>query len=445
MGHCRFGLRKRCRCARRDWATCRHGWHLNFKWQGHNHRVSLDRELGRHVDSKTVALEEAEKIWTAVRDGKAAERAPVTLAQLGVIYFGQYVSFKTGHPLGKNERYKWDLMMRTNIRRSNGVTVGLGALNVAEVTRHDIQAFIDVQRQPTVVEVGVNTNGRRGGTQRRGGIVSTNRCLGRLRAFYNWAAVNGYVDATPFKKGGVNVIRLFKELERERRLEPQEEELLLAEASPKLRALIIAALETGCRIGELVALRWREVRWDLNEIHLSNRTTKGQRTRCLPMSHRVRAVLEMRQHDPTGNVLPGDAHVFGDEVGGQVKSVKTAWENLRLRIYGHPVTRLANGKLAPCCRAKLAAINLHLHDLRRESGSRMLEGGMPLNIVQAFLDHANISTSSRYLKVTRVGMHTAMKRYEEARRGTKGAQTDQIDVELLVDPAAEEAPKPQGH
>lgn len=54
---------------------------------------------------------------------------------------------------------------------------------------------------------------------------------------------------------------------------------------------------------------------------------------------------------------------------GQVKSVKTAWENLRLRIYGHPVTRLANGKLAPCCRAKLAAINLHLHDLRRESGS----------------------------------------------------------------------------
>jgi integrase len=188
--------------------------------------------------------------------------------------------------------------------------------------------------------------------QKRGGIVSTNRCLGRLRAFYNWAAVSGYVEATPFKKGGVNVIRLFKELERERRLEPQEENLLLAEANPKLRALIVAALETGCRIGELVALRWRQVRWDLNEIHLSNRTTKGQRTRCLPMSQRVRAALEMRQHDPAGNVLPGDAYVFGDDVGGQVKSAKTAWENLRLRIYGHAVTRLANGKLAPCCRAK---------------------------------------------------------------------------------------------
>jgi integrase len=300
-----------------------------------------------------------------------------------------------------------------------------------------------VKPQGGHVVAGLNKSGRRGGVQRRGGIVSTNRCLGRLRAFYNWAAVSGYVETTPFKKGGVNVIRLFRELERERRLEPQEENLLLAEANPKLRALIIAALETGCRVGELVALRWRQVRWDLNEIHLSNRTTKGQRTRYLPMSQRVRAVLEMRQHDPAGNVLPGDAYVFGDEAGGQVKSVKTAWENLRLRIYGHPVTRLANGKLAPCCRAKLAAINLHLHDLRRESGSRMLEGGMPLNIVQAFLDHANISTSSRYLKVTRVGMHAAMKRFEEARGGTKGAQTGRPGVESVVHRAVEEAPKPQ--
>ena len=75
----------------------------------------------------------------------------------------------------------------------------------------------------------------------------------------------------------------------------------------------------------------------------------------------------------------------------------------------------------------------------------MLKGGMPLNIVQAFLDHANISTSSRYLKVTKVGMHAAMKRYEEARAGTNRAQTGHVGVELLVDPVAEEAPKPQGH
>jgi hypothetical protein len=185
--YCSFRLRKRCRCKRRDWPNCAHGWHLNFKWQGRNYRLSLDKELGRHVDSKTAALEEGDKIWRAVREGTAPENAPITLAQLGATYFEKYISPKTGLSLGKNERYKWDLMMRTDIRRSNGVTIGLGALNVADVTRHDIQAFMDVQRRPKVVDVGLNKSGRRGGVQRRGGIVSTNRCLGRLRAFYNWA------------------------------------------------------------------------------------------------------------------------------------------------------------------------------------------------------------------------------------------------------------------
>ena len=75
----------------------------------------------------------------------------------------------------------------------------------------------------------------------------------------------------------------------------------------------------------------------------------------------------------------------------------------------------------------------------------MLEGVMPLNIVQAFLDHANISTSSRYLKVTRVGMHAAMKRYEEARGGTNRAQTGRAEVESVLDSAVEATPKPQSH
>jgi hypothetical protein len=60
-------------------------------------------------------------------------------------------------------------------------------------------------------------------------------------------------------------------------------------------------------------------------------------------------------------------------------------------------------------------------------------------------DHADIGTSSRYLKVTKVSMHATMKRSEEARAGTNRAQTGHVGVELLVDPVAEEASKPQGH
>jgi integrase len=77
-----------------------------------------------------------------------------------------------------------------------------------------------------------------------------------------------------------------------------------------------------------------------------------------------------------------------------VASVKTAW-------------------WAACRKAGISGLTFR--DLRREAGSRLLEGGVPPNIVQAFLDHANMSTTSRYLKVTRQGMHAALKRFEAAR------------------------------
>jgi hypothetical protein len=54
---------------------------------------------------------------------------------------------------------------------------------------------------------------------------------------------------------------------------------------------------------------------------------------------------------------------------------------------------------------------------------------VPLSVIQAFLDHANISTSSRYLKVTQHGLHVALKQYEETRsRGTNVAHgTKNVD------------------
>lgn len=40
---------------------------------------------------------------------------------------------------------------------------------------------------------------------------------------------------------------------------------------------------------------------------------------------------------------------------------------------------------------------------------------MAPNYVQRFLDRVNLSTTSRYLKVERQGMHATLKRFEETR------------------------------
>ena len=48
----------------------------------------------------------------------------------------------------------------------------------------------------------------------------------------------------------------------------------------------------------------------------------------------------------------------------------------------------------------------------------MLERGADLHTVQLFLDHANISTSSRYLKPSKLALHTAIQRIEAQRRAS---------------------------
>ena len=88
----------------------------------------------------------------------------------------------------------------------------------------------------------------------------------------------------------------------------------------------------------------------------------------------LRAVLEMRRTDPTGQALPPEAYVFGDGVGERLTSIRTAWRNT-------------------CRRAGIE--DLHFHDLRREFACRLLESSADLHDVRDFLGHANITTTSR--------------------------------------------------
>ena len=66
-------------------------------------------------------------------------------------------------------------------------------------------------------------------------------------------------------------------------------------------------------------------------------------------------------------------------------------------------------------RADYAKIDLHFHDLRREAGSRWLEGGVPLHKVRDWLGHANIAQTSTYLAGTSGGDEDFMRKYEESR------------------------------
>ena len=187
------------------------------------------------------------------------------------------------------------LLRRAEIGAANGAVVRLEAKALDVIVRADVEAVRAWRRMQQAA------GKSRPGT--KGGEVGTNRLLSRLRHMFSWAIAEGYIEDTPFKRGPVSVVKLETSVEgaRTRRLEPSvvlpegttqdgEEARLLKHAAPHLRALILAALSTGCRLGELLSLQWRQIRRDeqgqARWILLPAAKTKTAEARVIPVGPR---------------------------------------------------------------------------------------------------------------------------------------------------------------
>jgi integrase len=430
------GIRKVCGCPRRTWPKCPHPWHFNFRPRGGpDFRFSLDKHLGRHVESKTEAEAIAADLKRQIREGtfgKPTPRADMTLQQLAGIYLDRYVSTRHADTRGNFES-RLRTICSTPVQTPDGHTMPFGDWRVTDIVTDSIERFREARRAAGA------------------GLGGTNRTLSMLRALFNWALRVGYVEATPFRRVGVPVVSLPREAPRSRRLQDWEEAALLGAASPHVRDIIIAAVETGMRLGEILGLRWHQVEgmhadgahvtWGPRPtIHLKAEDTKTRRSRRIPISSRLRAVLEMRRLDPAGHPLPIEGHVFGNPIGQRIGSITRAWQACVLRAHGHTPRYTTTANLSPASRKALAAIDLHFHDLRREAGSRWLEGGVPLHTVRDWLGHTSIAQTSTYLAGTMTSQHDAMTAFEArrgslqtfaTRSGTGGSERPQPDTSAI--------------
>jgi integrase len=420
--HANKGLRKLCDCARRNWPKCSHSWYFNFKPRGGPaHRFSLDKHFNRHVDSKSEAEELAGDLRKLIRAGKFGQPTPrqaMTVRQLADLYVERYVKLERSTTEAAYVS-AFNRICRTVVPRPIGGTLALGSWPMGDVVTDTIERFREVRRSDG------------------GGVVAINRNLATLRGLFNWAVRVGYADGTPFKRHSEAVVKLSAETPRSRRLDANEELALRAASGPYLRALIEAALQTGMRRGELLSLQWHQVdgmkiedqtvTWaHAASLVLPAGKTKTKRERRIPISTRLKGILEMRRFDPTGEPMAADRYVFGNEIGQRVQNFKRAWQTAVLRAHGYTPTYIERrvgeivnktANLAPVSRAALATIDLHYHDLRREAGSRWLEGGVPLHTVRDWLGHTNIAQTSTYLAGTVQTQHDAMRAFEARQNG----------------------------
>ena len=213
--------------------------------------------------------------------------------------------------------------------------------------------------------------------------------LGTLSALFNFAKAprRRWASSNPCAGAELPAIAEASEI---RFLTLEEIDLLIAHARAGMfqaldRALYLTAAMTGLRLGELVALRWRDVDWTAARIRVRQNYVRGRYGS--PKSRRSTRSVPM-----------------ADEVGGELdrlfqSSRYTGEDEL---VFANPATGRPMAKANITRRLHKALEDAGLddshvfHDLRHTFGTRMAAAGVPIRTLQEWLGHKHISTTLRY-------------------------------------------------
>jgi integrase len=411
------GLYKLCEHKGRARDRCGHTWWARFR----HVRVSLEKWSNREIKSKTEAEAVFDVLKNAVRSGTFDKRGLDVPREPTMLTFRQFAEiYKERHVFAKKLA-----IGRTIDYRLRPIIAHFGERPLAEIRTSDVEDFIADLRKPHIA-------GRRM-TPRVLSPASINRTVEILRHMMNWAVGREYIDRTPFRRGPETLIRKLREdNQRRRRISEDEEARLLAAAPPLLRSMIITALDTGMRQGEMLALRFAEIDFARGLITLRGENTKSRRTRFVPIATaRLRAVLEWLQLDADGSKKADDALVFSDETGEPLGRFRTAWVTTVLKAHGiTPEWKSYNWTaLTAECLAEFRRINLRWHDMRHEYASRLVAKNVPLAQVRDLLGHASITTTERYDNQKLENLQAAAARLE---RGETFDPTPQDAISLSI-------------
>lgn len=127
--------------------------------------------------------------------------------------------------------------------------------------------------------------------------------------------------------------------------------------------LVLTAINTGCRRGELTGLRWCDVDLVGRQITVRAATSKGAKTRRIPLNVEAEDTLQRWRRQCDG------ARVFA------IQSPKKAWGALLERA---------------------GIVDFRFHDCRHHFASKLVMAGVPLAVIRDLLGHGSIVMTERY-------------------------------------------------
>ena len=210
--------------------------------------------------------------------------------------------------------------------------------------------------------------------------ASVNRELEVLSRILSMAVDNGIIDSNPARK--VKKLRL--DNMRKRYLTLEEERRLFAVLTGRrshLKPVVILAIHTGMRRGELLGLRWQNVDFARGMIYVTN--TKTGHDREVPMNSLVQEILVELQR-------AGGEHEFvfiNPKTGINLSEVKRGFRS--------------------ACR-EAGIHDLRFHDLRHTTGTRLADAGTDAFAIAEVLGHQSLQTTKRYTHATELRKRRAV-------------------------------------
>lgn len=137
-----------------------------------------------------------------------------------------------------------------------------------------------------------------------------------------------------------------------------------------LMPMVLLAINTGLRRGELFGLRWIDVNLSGKLLTVTADAAKSRKARHIPLNAEALDVLKRWKKQGDGGGL-----VFPNTEGDRFSSIKKSWAGL---------TSDAN------------LTEFRFHDLRHDFASKLVMAGVDLYTVKELLGHASIEMTQRY-------------------------------------------------
>lgn len=332
----------------------------------------VDSAGKRHREK--VSRDEAEaREMLALLEGQAIRERYLDLRPLKRVRFGEYAEIfldRAKNDVGSWKRYAASL---------GSLKPLFGNSNLTSIDAESIERF----KQARVKDVAQAT---------------VNRDLQCLRRMFNLAIAWGYARENP-----VRLVKFFREKNACLRYLTREEFARLISLCPEpLRPVVTVAVNTGLRLGELLALLWRDV--DLENGFVSVNDPKNATPRKVPINSTAHAsLLGLRQ-------FTKGLKVFTDSAGDPFKSRTVEWQFRRSLD-------------------QAGIQDFRFHDLRHTCASWLAMAGVPILTIKEILGHKDIRMTVRYAHLAPDQRVDAVKRLDAFVQARQGRGTESTAVQ----------------